>query len=74
MEDQLLEELNVKKATYLDVHADFVDYTIKPNLPLVGKRLGKLVPEMKKKLNEMSGKEIASNVARRQRYDYRTRR
>ena len=29
LEDQLLEELNVKKATYLDVHADFVDYTVK---------------------------------------------
>ena len=62
LEDQLLEELNVKKATYLDVHADFVDYTVKPNLPLVGKRLGKLIPELKKKLSEMNGKEIATNV------------
>ena len=62
LEAQLLEELNVKKATYLDVHADFVDYTVKPNLPLVGKRLGKLVPELKKALAELDGKDIAANV------------
>ena len=62
LEPQLLEELNVKRATYLDVTADFVDYTVKPNLPLVGKRLGKLVPEMKKKLAEVDGQEIARNI------------
>ncbi len=62
LEPQLLEELNVKKATYLDVTADFVDYTVKPNLPLVGKRLGKLVPEMKRKLAEVDGQEIARNI------------
>ena len=62
LEPQLLEELNVKKATYLDVHADFVDYRVKPNLPLVGKRLGKLIPELKKKLAELDGKDIATNV------------
>ena len=62
LEPQLLEELNVKKATYLDVTADFVDYNVKPNLPLIGKRLGKLVPEMKRKLAEVDGKEIARNI------------
>ena len=62
LEPQLLEELNVKKATYLDVTADFVDYNVKPNLPLIGKRLGKNVPEMKRKLAEVDGKEIARNI------------
>ncbi|MDF5716258.1 MAG: DUF5915 domain-containing protein [Rhizonema sp. NSF051] len=35
LEEQLKEELNVKQVTYLDMTADFVDYTVKPNLPLV---------------------------------------
>ena len=62
LEDQLLEELNVKSANYLDVHADFVDYTVKPNLPRVGKRLGKLIPELKRALAETDGREIARNI------------
>ena len=62
LEDQLLEELNVKKVSYLDVHAGFVDYIIKPNLPLIGKRLGKNVPAFKKKMTEVDTKEIATNV------------
>jgi isoleucyl-tRNA synthetase len=62
LESQLLEELNVKSVRYLDVHADFVNYTVKPNLPLVGKRLGKLIPELRKVLAATDGKEIARNV------------
>ena len=62
LEPQLLEELNVKKATYLDVTADFVAYDVKPNLPLVGKRFGKLIPVLKKAINELDGRDIARNV------------
>lgn len=62
LENQLLEELNVKAVRYLDVTADFVDYTVKPNLPLVGKRLGKLIPELKRRLAELDGKEITRNI------------
>lgn len=62
LEAQLVEELNVKSVRYLDIHADFVSYTVKPNLPLVGKRLGKLIPELRKVLAATDGKEIARNV------------
>ncbi len=62
LEDQLIEELNVKAVSYLDVHADFVNYSIRPNLPLIGKRLGKLVPDMRKFLSTCDTKEIATNV------------
>jgi len=62
LEDQLLEELNVKKVSYLDVTDEFVEYEVKPNLPLLGKRLGKLVPALRKALSEVDGKEIARNV------------
>ena len=62
LEKELLEELNVKEVRYLDVHADFVNYSVRPNLPLIGKRLGKRVPELKKLLAETDGKAIARNV------------
>ncbi|HEX7003468.1 MAG TPA: isoleucine--tRNA ligase [Trueperaceae bacterium] len=62
LEHELLEELNVKRARYLDVTTDFVDYQVKPNLPLVGKRLGKLVPAMRQALARMDGRQIARNV------------
>jgi isoleucyl-tRNA synthetase len=62
LELDLLEELNVKEARYLDVTADFVDYQVKPNLPLVGKRLGKLVPRLRAELARIDGREIARNV------------
>lgn len=62
LEPQLLEELNVKRATYLDVHADFVAYDVKPNLPLIGKRFGKLIPALKTAIAGLDGREIAKNV------------
>jgi isoleucyl-tRNA synthetase len=62
LEPQLLEELNVKRASYLDPTADFVDYEVKPNLPLIGKRFGKLVPALKRAIAERGGRDIARNV------------
>jgi isoleucyl-tRNA synthetase len=62
LEPQLLEELNVKRVSYLDPTADFVDYEVKPNLPLIGKRFGKLVPALKRAIAERGGRDIARNV------------
>jgi isoleucyl-tRNA synthetase len=62
LEDLLQEELNVKSVTYLDVTADFVDYTVKPNLPLLGKRLGSLLPTFKKVLETLDNRQIVRNI------------
>jgi isoleucyl-tRNA synthetase len=62
LEDQLLEELNVKKVRYLGVHDDFVDYQVKPNLPRVGPRLGRLVPELRRALDALDGRTVAAAV------------
>ncbi|MCX7595949.1 MAG: class I tRNA ligase family protein, partial [Fischerella sp.] len=62
LEDQLKEELNVKSVTYLDVTADFVDYTVKPNLPLLGKRLGKKLPKLRTALATLNTREIVHNI------------
>jgi isoleucyl-tRNA synthetase len=62
LEEQLLDELNVKRVRYLAVHDEFVDYQVKPNLPRVGKRLGRLVPELRRALAETDGRAIAAAV------------
>ncbi|KYC40766.1 hypothetical protein WA1_24335 [Scytonema hofmannii PCC 7110] len=64
LEDLLQEELNVKSVTYLDVMADFVDYTVKPNLLLLGKRLGHLLPTFKKVLETLDNRQIVLWIER----------
>ncbi len=62
LEDQLKEELNVKKVTFLEVTDTFVDYRIRPNLPRIGKRLGRLVPDLRQALALIDGAAVAANV------------
>ena len=61
LEDQLREELNVKEVRYLDAD-DFLDYHVKPNLPLLGKRLGKRIPALRAALEAADAKAIAAAV------------
>jgi isoleucyl-tRNA synthetase len=62
LEHHLTEELNVKRVTFLDVDADFVSYGVRPNLPVVGKRLGKRIPAFRQALLAADGRDIARNV------------
>ncbi len=62
--DQLLEELNVKQVRFLDVEDTFVDYTLKPNLPRLGKRVGKLIPQLRAALEQLDGRQVAATVAK----------
>lgn len=66
LEDQLKEELNVKQVTYLDLTADFVEYTVKPNLPLLGKRLGKRLPVLQQLLATIDSRAIVQNIRQNQ--------
>ncbi len=61
--DQILEELNIKEVEFIARDADIVSYSIKPKLPEMGKRHGKLVPAIKSALAEANGKDIAGKVA-----------
>jgi isoleucyl-tRNA synthetase len=54
-EAELRDELNVKAVRYLDAATDLVEYRFKPNLRLVGKRYGKLVPAIAAALRELQG-------------------
>jgi isoleucyl-tRNA synthetase len=63
-EDQIRDELNVKAVEPIARDATLVSYRIKPNLPVIGKRYGKLIPAIRKYLATADGAAIASAVAR----------
>ena len=62
--DQVLEELNVKSIELIARDAGLVTYRIKPNLPRIGRRYGKLIPAIRQALQDADGGEIAGAVAR----------
>ena len=66
--DQLLEELNVKSLRFLGSNEEFLEYDLKPNLRIVGRKYGKIVPALKVRLTEVNGKEVAAAVAAGQTY------
>ena len=45
---QITEELNIKEIEFLSADAELLSYRIKPRLPELGKRYGKLVPAIRK--------------------------
>jgi isoleucyl-tRNA synthetase len=61
-EAELRDELNVKAVRFMDAGSAMVEYRFKPNLRLVGKKYGKLVPALTAVLRELAGEE-ARNVA-----------
>src|SRR6185295_9520937 len=63
-EDQVLDELNVKRLEIVARDAALVTYRIKPNLPVIGKRYGKLIPKIRAYLGVADGAAIAAAVAR----------
>jgi len=60
---QILEELNVKELEFIARDAELVEYRIKPNLPRIGKRYGKLVPAIREALAAADGAAIAAAAA-----------
>jgi isoleucyl-tRNA synthetase len=61
--EQVLEELNVKAMRFLSRDDELVSYRVKPNLPRIGKRYGKLVPAIRQALDQAEGAAIATAVA-----------
>ncbi|HUL81667.1 MAG TPA: isoleucine--tRNA ligase, partial [Gammaproteobacteria bacterium] len=70
-EDQILDELNVKRLELLARDATLVSYRIKPNLPVIGKRYGKLIPAIRQYLASADGAAIAAAVARGETQQFR---
>jgi isoleucyl-tRNA synthetase len=62
--EQIRDELNVKAIEVIPRDAALVTYRIKPNLPVVGKRYGKLIPAIRAALAKSDGSIIAKLAAR----------
>lgn len=60
--DVIGEELNVKEIRLLGASEAFLDYQIRPNLPLLGKKLGKQLPALKQALAAANVKELAAQA------------
>ena len=60
--DIVKEELNVKKVVLAADMKDYVSFEIKPNLPVLGKEYGKLIPQIKQKIAEFNQMELATKV------------
>jgi len=55
----LEEELNVKSLRFLGADEPFLDYAIKPNLPLLGPRYGKLLGGIRRALQAADSRQMA---------------
>lgn len=55
----ILEELNAKKLTILEEESDIVSYDVKPNLPVLGPRLGPKMGQVRAGLAELSDGDLA---------------
>ena len=61
--DEILrDELNVKKLVLGADFSKYVNYEIMPNLPVLGKEYGKLIPGIRKAIAEKDQKELALKV------------
>lgn len=60
--ETLLEELNVKALHYLEPGQEFASFKIKPNLPLLGKKYGKLLPAIRQALETADPAAVARRL------------
>ena len=60
--DVVKEELNVKKVVLGADMKDYVSFEIKPNLPVLGKEYGKLIPQIRAKIAEFNQMDLAVKV------------
>jgi isoleucyl-tRNA synthetase len=67
--DEVRDELNVKAVRFLEGSSGLVNYRFKPNLPVVGRKYGKLVPALRAALEAVTparAQEIAEAVSNEQ--------
>ncbi len=56
------EELNVKNVVLGAEMSDYVNFEIKPNLPVLGKEYGKLIPKIKEEIAKRNQMDLANTV------------
>ena len=61
-ENIVRDELNVKKIIHGADMSEYVDFEIKPNLPVLGKQYGKLIPKIRNEIAKKNQMELANKV------------
>ena len=56
------EELNIKEVVLGANMSEYVHFEIKPNLPVLGKEYGKLIPKIREAINKMNQMDLANKV------------
>ena len=60
--DIVKEELNVKEVVLGAEMSEYVNFEIKPNLPVLGKEYGKLIPKIKEEISKKNQMDLANTV------------
>jgi isoleucyl-tRNA synthetase len=60
--DIVKEELNIKMVELGADLSKYVNFEIKPNLPVIGKAYGKLIPQIRKAISEKNQMELAQKI------------
>ena len=60
--DIVKEELNVKEVKLGAEMSDYVNFEIKPNLPVLGRKYGKLIPKIREEISKKNQMDLASKV------------
>ena len=60
--DIIKDELNVKGAVFGSDMSKYVDFEIKPNLPVLGKEYGKLIPKIREEISKLNQMELALKI------------
>ena len=58
----ICEELNVKEVQFTQNADQYINYQVQPNFKRLGKRVGKLIPQVKKALGEADGAALMSEL------------
>jgi isoleucyl-tRNA synthetase len=61
--DAITDELNIKKLSFTREPAQYVEYKLLPNFPVLGPKIGKRVPMVKKALAGADGGALATELA-----------
>ncbi|MFA9397276.1 MAG: isoleucine--tRNA ligase [Clostridiaceae bacterium] len=60
--DIVKEELNIKEVIFGADLSQYVNFEIKPNLPIIGKKYGRYIPAIKKALAEFNQMDLAQRI------------
>jgi isoleucyl-tRNA synthetase len=66
----VLDELNVKSLHHAESESDLIRYIIKPNLPLLGKKFGKMLPQIRNYLKDADGDQILNDIRTQKNYTF----